>query len=126
MMLSASAASSAIYGSTAQSRWESVVVTKASEEAELHAFAEQMETATQMVQQTIGRMLRESEIHPHLVVLAVARVAGELMGALAAASGHDLEEVLKDSTEIVQQAARNHYGEVQAVTAELMPVAGNA
>ncbi len=85
-----------------------------------------MEAATQMVQQTVGRMLREGEIHPHLVVLAVARVAGELMGALAAASGHDLDEVLRDSTEVVHQAARNHHEAMQAMTAELMPVAGNA
>ncbi len=102
------------------------MVTKASEDAELREFAEQMETATQLVQQTVGRLLREGKIHPHLVVLSVARVAGELMGALAAASGHDLDEVLKDSTEIVHQAARNHYDEVHAVKAELMPVAGNA
>ncbi len=66
------------------------------------------------------------EIHPHVVVLSVARVAGELMGALAAASGHDLEEVLRDSSAIVHQAARNHYEELQAIKAELMPVAGNA
>ena len=79
-----------------------------------------------MVQQTIGRMLRAGEIHPHVIVLAVARVAGELMGALAAASGHDLDEVLKDSTEIVHQAARNHHEAMQAITAEIMPVAGNA
>ena len=48
------------------------------------------------------------------------------MGALAAASGHDLDEVVKDSSEIVHQAARNHYDELQATKAELMPVAGNA
>ena len=102
------------------------MASEASEEAELREFAEQMETATEMVQQTVGRMLRAGEIHPHLVVLSVARVAGELMGALVAASGHDLDEVLKDSSEIVHQAARNHYDELQATKAELMPVAGNA
>ena len=102
------------------------MVTKASEAAELREFAEQMEMATQIVQQTVGRMLREGAIHPHVVVLAVARVAGELMGALAAASGHNLDEVLRDSTEIVHQAARHHYDEVQAVTTELISVAGNA
>ena len=48
------------------------------------------------------------------------------MGALAAASGHDLDEVVKDSSEIVHQAARNHYDELQATKAELMSVAGNA
>ena len=85
-----------------------------------------MEAATQMVQETVGRMLRDDEIHPHVVVLAVAQVAGELMGALAAASGHNLNEVLKDSTEIVHQAARNHHEAMQVMTAELMPVAGNA
>ena len=96
------------------------MVTKASEDAE------QMEAATEMVQQTVGRMLHDGDIHPHVVVLAVARVAGELMGALAAASGHDLDEVLRDSTEIVHQAARNHHEAMQAITAEMMPVAGNA
>ena len=85
-----------------------------------------MEAATQMVQETVGRMLLDDEIHPHVVVLAVAQVAGELMGALAAVSGHDLNEVLRDSTEIVHQAARNHHEAMQTITAELMPVAGNA
>ena len=92
-------------------------------------LSKQMEAATVMVQQTIGRMLRDGDVHPHVVVLTVARVAGELMGALAAASGHSVDEVLKDSTEIVHQAARNHYEELQAlqaIKAELMPVAGNA
>ena len=102
------------------------MVTKAGEEAELREFAEQMERATIMVQETVGRTLREGEIHPHVIVLAVARVAGELMGALAAASGHNLDEVVKDSSEIVQQAARNHYDELQAMKAEMMPVAGDA
>ncbi len=102
------------------------MVTKAGELTEEQEIEQQMQAASAMVQALIGQMLREGAIHPHVVVLAVARVAGELMGALAAASGHDLDEVLKDSTEIVHQAARNHYDEVQAVTAELMPVAGSA
>ena len=34
------------------------------------------------------------EIHPHVVVLAVARAPGELMSALAAAGGHELEVLL--------------------------------
>ena len=102
------------------------MVTKTGNPTDEQELVEQMETATQMVQQTVGRMLRAGEIHPHLVVLSVARVAGELMGALAAASGHDLDEVVKDSSEIVHQAARNHYDELQATKAELMPVAGNA
>ncbi len=96
------------------------------EEVEQREFAEQMEAATQMVQETVGRMLHDGDIHPHVVVLAVARVAGELMGALAVASGHDLEEVLHETTPIVHQAARNHHEAMQAITAELMPVAGNA
>ena len=96
---------------------------KISEEAERQEFEEQMEAATERMQETVRRMLREGEIHPQIVVLAAARVAGELMGALAAAGGHDLEEVLRDSTAIVHQACRNYYDAVQA---EMMPVAGNA
>ncbi len=89
-------------------------------------LVEQIETATQMVQKAVGQMLRTDDIHPHVVVLAVARVAGELMGALAAESGHDLDEVLRDSTEVVHQAARNHHEAMQTIKAELMLVAGNA
>ena len=102
------------------------MVTKTGTPTEEEDLGKQMEAATVRVQQTVSRMLRDREIHPHVVVLSVARVAGELMGALAAASGHDLDEVLRDSTEIVHQAARNHYDEVQATKAEMMPVAGNA
>ena len=52
----------------------------------------------------------------------MAKVTGELMGALAAASGHDIEEVMSDTTAIVHQACRNYYDAISTA----MPVAGNA
>jgi hypothetical protein len=44
---------------------------------------EQMQTATDAIRAAVLRLLREGEVHPQVIVLAVARVAGEL-GASAA------------------------------------------
>ena len=98
------------------------MVTKTGKTTEEQELERQMEAASAVVQATIGRMLHDRDIHPHVVVLSMAKVTGELMGALAAASGHDVEEVLRDTTEIVHQACRNYYDAISMA----MPVAGNA
>ena len=82
-----------------------------------------MDLATEGVRKAVLRLLRDGEVHPQLVVLAVARVAGELGAGIAQAGGMDLEAVLADVTEVVRKAGRTHH---ELLRAEELPVAGNA
>ena len=93
------------------------------EDTEQRELEAQMQAATEMVERVIQRMLREGEIHPQLIMLAVARVAGGITAAAALAGGEDIEKMLGDVTEHVRQAGHAVH---DALRAELMPVAGNA
>jgi len=57
-----------------------------------------------VVQKAVLRLLQDGEVHPQLVVLAMARVAGELGAGIAQAGGMDLETILADVTEVVRKA----------------------
>ena len=48
------------------------------------------------IRATVLRLLRDGEAHPHLIVLAVARVAGELGASAALAADEDVEAMLSD------------------------------
>jgi hypothetical protein len=69
------------------------------------------------------RLLREGEVHPHLIVLAVARVAGELGASAALAAGEDVEAMLGDLAEVLRQARQDQR---ETLLAEMLPVAGRA
>ena len=99
------------------------MTTDTGEEAEQQELEEQMQAATEMVEGVIHQMLSAGEIHPQLIVLAVARAAGGITAAAALAGGEDVEKMLGDVTEHVRQAGHAYY---DALRAELMPVAGNA
>jgi hypothetical protein len=69
------------------------------------------------------RLLRVGEVPPQLIVLAMARVAGELAAAAALAGGEAVEPLLDKLAEVVCHAGREHPAMLQA---ERLPVAGNA
>ncbi len=50
----------------------------ANEELEQQELEAQMQAATDAIRAAILQLLREGEVHPQVIVLAVARVAGEL------------------------------------------------
>jgi len=83
----------------------------------------QMDLAMEGVRKAVLRLLQDGEVHPQLVVLAVARVTGELGAGIAQAGGMDLETILADVTEVVRKAGRTHH---ELLRAEELPVAGNA
>ena len=91
----------------------------ADDKPEQQELAAQMEAATAAIRATVLRLLQDGDVHPQLVVLAVARVAGELGASAALAS----EELLRELARVLQQAGRAHYEMLQA---ELLPVAGSA
>ena len=72
---------------------------------------------------TVVRLLQEGEAHPHLVVLALARVTGEVGAGAALASEQDPEQLLDELAEVVRQAGR---GFLEMLEAGEMPTVGNA
>ena len=83
----------------------------------------QTRAATDAVRATVMRLLREDGIHPQLVVLAVARVAGELGADVAHAGGAQPGEILSDLADLVRHAGQAQHEKLEA---EAMPTAGSA
>src|SRR3954452_23111612 len=90
------------------------------EQEELEA---QLETAMEALQGAVMRLFQERDIHPHIMVLALARVTGEVGAGTALAGGQDSEELLGELAEVVRQAGR---GFQEMLEAEALPTAGSA
>jgi len=93
---------------------------EAAEDQDLEA---PMRAATEALRETVLRLLRLGEVHPQLIVLAMARVTGELAAAAALAGGQELEPLLGKLAEVVRHAGREHHATLQAAR---LPVAGSA
>src|SRR3954447_26573788 len=93
------------------------------ETAERDELEAQFRTATEGLQRTVMRLFQESDIHPHVKVLALARVTGEGGAGTALAEEQDPEELLGELAEIVRRAGREFR---EMVEAEALPTAGNA
>src|SRR3954454_24216468 len=78
----------------------------------------QREAAAEAIREAVLRLLEEGEVAPQYVVLAAARVTGELGADIARVGEVDLETVLGDLADLVREAGRAH--------AEGPPVAGSA
>src|SRR3954452_16335987 len=87
------------------------------DETEAEAEA-QMEAATEAIREAVLRLLEAGEIDPQFVVMAAARVTGELGADVARIGEVELEMVLGDLADLVREAGRAH--------AEELPVAGSA
>ena len=95
----------------------------AADETEQHQLEAQLQAATEALQKAVMRLFQDGDIHPHLVVLALARVTGEVGMSVALAGEQDPEEMLGDLAEVVRRAGREFYQTVQLATA---PAAGSA
>ena len=95
-------------------------MTKGEETDELEA---QLETAMEGLQRAVVQLLQDSDIHPHLVVLALARVTGEVGAGAALAGGQDPEQLPGELAEVVRQAGREFH---ETLRAGALPTAGNA
>jgi hypothetical protein len=93
------------------------------ETAEQDELEEQLWTATEELQKAVMRLFQDRDIHPHLVVLALARVTGEVGAGTALASEQDPEELLGELAGVVRQTGRDFHEMLQA---EALPTAGNA
>jgi hypothetical protein len=106
-------------GCTAQGGGEGIMTNEAAEDQDLEA---PMRAATEALRETVLRLLRLGEVHPQLIVLAMARVTGELAAA-ALAGGQELEPLLGELAEVVRHTGREHHRTLQAAR---LPVAGSA
>src|SRR5919107_6286517 len=86
-------------------------------------LAAQAEAAADAIRAAALRLLKGGEVHPRLVVLAAARVAGELGAAAALAGGEDAGEVLDGLAGVVREAGLEHHAALRAAT---LPGAGSA
>ena len=92
------------------------------EETEARELGEQLEAAADAIRAAVVRLLRDGEVHPQLVIMAVARVAGELGAGAALAGGQDHEALLGELAEVVREAGREHH---EALRAMELPTAGS-
>jgi hypothetical protein len=93
---------------------------RAAQERQLEA---EMQAAVEGVQGAVRRLMHEGSVDPRLILLAMARVMGELAAASALAEGLDAEEMLGEVGELVRQAGREGLDELRAAG---LPTAGNA
>src|SRR3954452_2406267 len=102
-------------------RWDEVMVTD--EETAREELEAQLETAMDGLRRAVVRLLQDGEVHPHLVVLALARVTGEVGTSTALAGEQDPEELLGDLGGAVRQAGREFR---EMLEAGALPTAGSA
>src|SRR3954447_21136014 len=95
----------------------------ADEMAAQEKLAAQLQTASEAFQGAAGRLLREGEMAPQLIVLAAARVAGELGAGMTMAEGLDIETTLGELADLMRRTGREFHEMLQA---EALPTAGNA
>ena len=87
------------------------------------ALGAQIEAAADAIRAAVLRLFHEGEVHPWVIILAAARVAGELGASAALAGGQDVEGLLDELAGVMRQAGRD---QAETLRAEGLPVAGNA
>ena len=83
----------------------------------------QLWAATETLRDAVLRLLQAGGIYPPVIVLAAARVAGEMDANAALEGGEDVESLLGELAEVMHAAGLEHHAALQG---EGLPVAGNA
>jgi hypothetical protein len=84
---------------------------------------QQVWAATETLREAALQLLQAGDLHPHVIVLALARVTGETGTAAAMVSGENPEKLLGELAAVVRRAGRDHQEMLQN---EGLPVIGNA
>src|SRR5947209_3200692 len=90
------------------------------EQGKLGELGAQFQAVMEGLQRAVMRLLQDGDVHPHLVVLALARVTGEVGTGAALAGGQDPEELLSELAEVVRQTGREFH---ETLVAEALPTA---
>jgi hypothetical protein len=93
------------------------------EETLARELGRQAEKAADALRAAALRLLREGAVDPRPIVLAMARVTGEMAASTALAAGLDGEGLLRDVLVVVGRACRDHGAALGLATG---PAAGNA
>ena len=93
------------------------------DKADERDLEQQVWAATEMIREAVLRLLRVGEIYPPVIVLAAARVAGEMGADAALEGGEDVENLLVELAEVMRQAGLEHHATLQAGG---LKVTGNA
>jgi hypothetical protein len=83
----------------------------------------QVWAATETIREAVLQLLQAGDIHPHVIVLALARVTGETGTAAAMVSGENVEKLLGELAKVMHRAGRDHQEMLQG---EGLPLTGNA
>jgi hypothetical protein len=84
---------------------------------------EQMEVATNAIRATLLRLLQESEVHPQIMILAMATALGEFAAGAALASKEDVGPMTDDLAALVREVVCEHHEMLQMIE---LPTVGNA
>ena len=94
-----------------------------SKQADARDLERQLWAATETIREAVLRLLQAGEIYPPVIVLAVARVAGEMGANAALEGGEDVERLLGDLAEVMRAAGLEHHALLQGAG---LAVTGNA
>jgi hypothetical protein len=94
-----------------------------SKKADEQDLERQMWAATETLREAVLGLLRVGGIYPQVIVLAAARVAGEMGANAALEGGEDVENLLGELAEIMRQAGSEHHATLRAGG---LKVTGNA
>ena len=78
----------------------------AKRQVEIVELQEQMEIAVTAIRTAALKLLEAGRVHPHVLVLDTARVAGELGTGAALAGGMSVEAMLDDLAKVARDAGQ--------------------
>ena len=84
---------------------------------------EQMKVATNAIRATLLRLLQEGEIHPQVIVLAMATALGEFAAGAALATREDVGPMTDDLAALVREVVCEHHEMLRIIE---LPAVGNA
>jgi hypothetical protein len=84
---------------------------------------EQMEIATDAIRAVLLRLLQDGEVHPQVIVLALATALGEFAAGAALATGEDVGPVTDDLAALLREVISEHHEMLRMIE---LPAAGNA
>ena len=84
---------------------------------------EQMKVATNAIRATLLRLLQEGEVHPQVIVLAMATALGEFAAGAALATREDVGPMTDDLAALVREVVCEHHKMLRMIE---LPAVGNA
>ena len=84
---------------------------------------EQIKAATGAIRATLLRLLQEGEVHPQVIILAMATALGEFAAGAALATREDVGSMTDDLAALVREVVCKHHELLRMIE---LPTVGNA